>query len=101
MQLLGSDPVYRLDRLSGRYRDIKQARTALPSLHPLTENSGVDLWALFNDGQDWIPGIDAVFGSAVYLPMDHQAVYHITLSHKGLVARPGNDQARTAISHWY
>jgi hypothetical protein len=101
LQLLGRDPLYRLDRLSGRYRDIEQARTTPPSVYALSENPGLDLWALAREGRDWLPGIDAVYGSAVYLPMRHQAAYRITLSQKGLLVRPNNDQGRTAISHWY
>lgn len=101
MQLLGSDPVYRLDRLSGRYRDIARARSNLPSVHALSDNPGLDLWALMREGEHWLPGVDAAYGSAVFLPMEHDASYRVTLSAKGLVARPINEPAKTAVSRWY
>ena len=101
MQLLGNDPIYRLDRLSGRYRDIETARTQLPSVFALSTNPGLDLWALARDGGDWMPGVDAVYGSAVFLPMADGARYRVSLSARGLLARPYNEYAASAISTWY
>lgn len=100
MQLLGSDPLYRLDRLSGRYRDVARARSVPPSVHALAKNPGLDLWALARDGGAWLPGVDAAYGTAVFLPMAHDARYRVTLSPKGLVARPDNSDAKAAISNW-
>lgn len=101
MQLLGNDPLFRLDRLSGRYRDIEEVRTQLPTAYALAENPGLDLWALARDGGDWLPGIDGAYGSAVFLPMTNGARYRITLSARGLVARPYNESAAAAVSTWY
>lgn len=101
MQLLGSDPIYRLDRLSGRYRDIEQARSTPPTVWSLSENPGLDVWSLARDGGDWLPGVDAAYGSAVFLPMADGARYRITLSARGLVARAYNDHAASAVSTWY
>jgi len=36
--LIGFDTLYRLDRLSGRYRDITQERIGLRTVHSLSEN---------------------------------------------------------------
>lgn len=101
MQLLGRDPIYRLDRLSGRYQDVDQARREPPTVWGLSDNPGIDLWRLARKGGDWVPGIDAAYGAAVYLPMADGARYRVTLSARGLVARPYNDQAASAISTWY
>ena len=101
MQLLGNDPIYRLDRISGRYRDVETARTRLPSIHALSRNPGLDLWALARDGGNWMPGVDAAYGSAVFLPMADGARYRISLSARGLLARPSNEYAASAISAWY
>lgn len=99
--LLGADPVYRLDRLAGRYRDTDQARTAPRTLHDLTDNPGLDIWAFARDGSDWVPGVDAAYGTAVFLPMADGARYRISVSRHGLVARPYNGQATTIVSSWY
>lgn len=100
-RLLGAAPMYRLDRLSGRYRDIEQARSRPVSAHALTINPGIDLWAFARDGGDWVPGVDAAYGTAVFLPMADGAKYRVTLSSHGLVARPYNQAATTVISTWY
>lgn len=101
MQLLGNDPIYRLDRISGRFRDVALARSRPPSVYALTENPGLDLWMLAREGGAWLPGVDAAYGSAVFLPMSANARYRISLGAKGLIARPYNDEARSAISSWY
>ncbi|MGH8040659.1 MAG: hypothetical protein ACREPN_01300, partial [Rudaea sp.] len=43
---LGAQPLYRLDRLSGRYRDATKAQNTLPSVVDLAGESPVDLWQL-------------------------------------------------------
>ena len=44
--LLGLDAQYRLERVSGRYRDIEQERNDERTVYALSENPGVDLWTL-------------------------------------------------------
>ena len=96
MTFLGEQPLFRLDRLSGRHSDPAVARTARPSLHALSEGRGIDLWSFARRSGDWLPGIDAAYGSSVYLPMRDGARYQVTMSRTGLVARPiaarGQDQ---------
>ena len=64
---LGAHPLYRVDRLSGRYRDATQAQSAAPSLIALGSDSVVDLWQLKQRFPRWLPWIDADYGSAAYL----------------------------------
>jgi hypothetical protein len=47
-----------------------------------------------------MPIIDAVYGSATYLPMADGALYEVSLSHTGLLARPLNASAEEAINTW-
>jgi hypothetical protein len=93
---LGLDAQYRLERLSGRYRDIEDERTAKRTVYPLTENPGLDLWTLATDRPDRLPFVDAVYGSATYLPMADGARFRVTLSQTGLLARPMNGAAAQA-----
>jgi hypothetical protein len=86
--LLGFDARYRLERISGRYREIAQERSAPRSVHELGEARGVDVWALAQAHPRWLPFVDAVYGSATYLPMADGARYEITLGQAGLIARP-------------
>ena len=98
--LIGFDTLYRLDRLSGRYRDITQERTGLRTVHSLSEEQGLDLWMISRRYAHWIPWVDAVYGSATYMPMIDGASYTVSVSSTGLLARPGNDIARKAIGEW-
>jgi hypothetical protein len=94
--LLGLDAQYRLERLSGRYRDIQDERTAKRTVYPLTENPGLDLWTVATDHPNRLPWVDAVYGSATYLPMADGARFRVTLSQTGLLARPMNSAASQA-----
>src|SRR5512145_2269340 len=67
--LLGLDAQYRLERVAGRYRDLQQERRKERTVYGLSENPGVDLWKLSTDYPQWLPFVDAVYGSATYLPM--------------------------------
>lgn len=98
--LLGLDARYRLERLSGRYRDIERERSAARSVHALSDNPPLDLFGLARDYSDWLPWLDADYGSAAYLPMADGAEYRVSLTQSGLVARPENEAARTAIARW-
>jgi hypothetical protein len=98
--LLGLDARYRLERLSGRYRNVGQERAAVRTVHDLAEERGVDLFALAREHPRWTPWLDADFGSAAYLPMADGAEFRVSLTQSGLIARPANDAARTAVNRW-
>jgi hypothetical protein len=97
--VLGFDTLWRLERISGRWRDVAKERAAERTVHVLGESRGVDLWELARRWQ-WLPWADAVYGSATYLPMADQARYAVTVSASGLVARPANDAALRAVAEW-
>ncbi len=98
--LLGFDTVYRFERLSGRYADITQERGAARTVHSLAQDPGLDLWSLLKRHYRYVPFADALYGSAVYVPMAEGAEYAVTVSTSGLVVRPGNDAARKALGGW-
>jgi hypothetical protein len=98
--LLGFDTLYRLDRLSGRYRDIDQEKTAPRTVYSLSEEKGLDLWLMVRKYNRWIPWVDALYGSATYMPMVDGASYTVFVSLGGLLARPNNDIALKAIIEW-
>lgn len=98
--LLGLDAQYRLERIGGRYRDIEQERNGVRTVYPLSENPGLDLWMLSTQYPRWLPFVDAVYGSATYMPMADGARYEISITQSGLVARPMNPAAETAAGSW-
>jgi len=104
--LIGLDANYRLHRISGRYLDITEEQQRPRSVYSLIRNPAYiedekfDLWQFANEHQDWLHWVDAVYGSAVFLPMTDGAKYSIAISRTGLIARPANDEARKAVSRW-
>ncbi|HEX5056215.1 MAG TPA: multidrug transporter [Gammaproteobacteria bacterium] len=98
--LIGFDTLYRLDRISGRYKDVAAEKTEKRSVYALVEDPGIEIWSLINRLNEHLPWIDAVYGNAVYLPMEQGAAYRITMTDSGLVARPENAAAEQAVQHW-
>jgi hypothetical protein len=99
--LIGFDTAYRLERLSGRYSraedEVAQPRTA----YALNPPQLIDPWDLAHRYRSWIPWVDAVYGSATFLPMADGALYEIKVSQSGLLARPLNQAARDAVGGWH
>lgn len=95
--MLGAPPLYQLDRVSGRYRDIATEREAPRSVVALSPQRLFDLWHLKQRFPRWLPWVDADYGSAAYLPLVDGGRYTVTLAAAGgLVARPA-DAATTAL----
>jgi len=98
--MLGFDSLYRLERLSGRYEDIEQERSAPRTVYELHPPERVDAWSLVRAWHAHVPWVDALYGSATYVPMADGAAYEVTVSQSGLVARPLNGEARLAVGGW-
>ena len=98
--ILGLEPVYQLERLSGRYSSVERERTEQRTVHGLAEERPLDLWNVARRFPRLAPGVDAYYGTATYLPMADGARFRVTLSRDALVARPVNDAAREAVGEW-
>ena len=96
--LLGLEPVYRLERISGRYHEAIESGAAGASVYTLAESRGLDIWALVQRYS--LPLADSLYGSAVYLPMANNAEFSVRITQSGLLARPLNEPARGALSLW-
>jgi len=99
--MIGFDSVFRLDRIGGRYRDITLERTAPRTVFELARPRGVDVWSLAQRFHRFLPWVDALYGSATYLPMADGAHYAVSISATGLLARPLNREAREAVAGWH
>ncbi|MCX7032529.1 MAG: hypothetical protein NT046_00935 [Arenimonas sp.] len=95
-QLAGIPPVYRFERLSGRYADPAQDQSGARSVHDLRGE-----WDFWEFRQRWLadlPIADARWGSAAYLPMLDGATYQVYLSPRGgLVAKPADPATETLL----
>lgn len=98
--LVGFDTAYRLERLSGRYHAIEQERRAPRSVYALSQDPKVDLWAVAKTYKKWLPWVDTLYGSAAYLPMADNALYAVSVTNSGLLARPLNEPAQAAVGNW-
>ncbi|WP_430462425.1 hypothetical protein ACQUQU_06470 [Thalassolituus sp. LLYu03] len=91
---LGAMPLYRLDRLSGRYLSLEEERNAERTVYPLTESRWMDIWSALKGHSFWLR---AEAGHAVYMPLVNGAVYAVNLTPKGIVPHPMNDVAESAL----
>lgn len=92
--LLGLHTAYQLDRISGRYRDIEQERSAPRTVYPLSAVALVDLVSL----RRRFPGLgrlfDAEYGSAAYVPVTGPAQLELRVSTTGLLLREAPSEGR-------
>ena len=98
--LLGLDPIYQLDRLSGRYSDIDDEMTEKRTVHALSDELTLDVWRVARKFPLLMPGVDAYYGTATYLPMADGARFEVSLTRTALIARPVNEAAREAVGAW-
>jgi hypothetical protein len=99
--LVGFDAAYRLERISGRYTHIEDERSQPRTVYDLHSAGRIDPWELVHRYRTWIPWMDALYGSATFLPMVDGALYEIKVSQSGLIARPLNQAARDAVGSWH
>ena len=98
--LLGLDPIYQLDRLSGRYSDLDEEISSDRSVHALSQSPTLDVWQVARRYPLLTPGVDAHYGTATYLPMADGAIFEVTMTRTALIARPVNAAARDAVGDW-
>ena len=99
--VIGFDSAFRLDRIGGRYRDIALERTAPRTVFELPRPRGLDVWSLAQRFHRYLPWLDALYGSATYLPMADGAHFAVSVAPTGLVGRPLNRAAQEAVSTWH
>jgi hypothetical protein len=97
----GLKPVYRMERLSGRYSDITQELDSKRTVYPIdTSSYGLDAWYWFRQMKWLHQWVDASYGSATYVPMVNGAIYEAKMGYSGLSAHPVNDKSRQAVTAW-
>ena len=97
-QLIGLQPGYRLEALSGRYRRAEQQALAEPGRVALAASPyGIDLWRWLHDGRHDFLLFDVQGARVTFLPMADGAVYVLRMSAAGLQAETQNQAARQAL----
>ncbi|CAM3977989.1 hypothetical protein [Bordetella muralis] len=96
--LAGAPPLYAFERLSGRYRDVEQEKTATRSVHDLSDWPVPDLAQLRKVFPNWLPFVDVQYGSAAYMPMLDGARYQVYMDPRGgVVIRPDGQATEDAL----
>ena len=97
---LGLQPLYTLERLTGRYDRVQDEKNKPRTVIPIKNDPSISYWNTLIKYQAYIPWLDAYYGNAVYLPMANNAKFIITLGQHGLIARPRNFSAAQSVKHW-
>jgi len=84
--LLGMNAWYRLERISGRF-SLPGLEQKMASAYRLNRPTNQPIWQWLHEYRQWIPWVDAIYGSATYLPMTDLARYKIFMTQSGLIAR--------------
>lgn len=90
--MAGVPPLYRLERLSGRYSDVSREASATRSVHALDDWPAPDLGSLKKTFPNWFPFVDVQFGSGAYMPLFDGARYQVFMDPRGaLFVRPDGE----------
>ncbi|OGX38280.1 MAG: hypothetical protein A3C53_01700 [Omnitrophica WOR_2 bacterium RIFCSPHIGHO2_02_FULL_68_15] len=86
-QWVGARTWYKITRLEGRYDDAARAQVGRHLVYDV--NGGTDgFWRLLYALQPWLPGVEAVYGGAVFMPADPTKQFTIYASPSGLLVKP-------------
>lgn len=99
--LIGLEPGYRLERLSGRYLAIEQQDHLRHPFVTLAESrAGVDFWHWLQRCQCAPLLIEAQPRRISFLPLEDGAQYQVEMTSTGLLAKPANLIAEQAMKEW-
>ena len=90
--VLGLHTAYELSRVTGRYNDIDQERTAPRSVHALAQERPVDLFTLRRRYVWLAPLLDADYGSGTFVAVETGKTLELRVSTSGLLLRPAPPQ---------
>lgn len=85
--MIGLHTAYELDRVAGRYHDVKDERSALRTVHALGRERTVDLYGLRQRHAFLEMLLDAEYGSATFVSVTKPAQYELRVSTTGLLIR--------------
>lgn len=102
IKLAGITPGYRIDQVKGRFYALEQESKARRIDVPLVSSRfGIDLWKGIYDNSFFVPGVDASYSNAAFLPMADGALFELRQAPEGgLLAKPLNEPAQRAVAEW-
>ena len=87
LMLVGLQTVQKPVRIGGRYTDVRDQTARHPIAYDL--NGGIDwTWRLLQAVGRYWPGVEAVYGSSAYVPVDPGVAYGVYAAASGYVIKP-------------
>lgn len=90
---IGFEAVFRVERITSRYRGPAPEKAAKPSEHQVAAREHLDIWQIAKDKPALTPGIDALTGAAEHVPLVDGALFGLWVSPSGVLIRPINAEA--------
>ena len=87
VNILGLHTAYELDRVAGRYMDLKEERESIRTVFLLSRDKPLDMFNLRQRYSLLRPLLDAEYGSASFINSDKPAHFEIRVSTTGLLIR--------------
>jgi hypothetical protein len=96
--ILGLHTAYELDRVAGRYRAIKEERSAVRTVYSLAQGNPVDLFGMRMRYPFLRVLFDAEYGSATFVPVTETAELELRVSTTGLLIREAKPHPAVVLS---
>lgn len=102
--LIGLDPLYRLERIEGRYKRVEEQNRGAKLSYALEDEGAVDLVRFTEILGPFNFLFDASYGSSTYSTMDPEYVYKVYQTNTGIITRvekrapPANNQNTATLS---
>ena len=87
VNILGLHTAYELDRVAGRYMDLKEEQESIRTIFLLSRDKPVDMFTLRQRYSLLRPLLDAEYGSASFINSEKPAHFEIRVSTTGLLIR--------------
>ena len=87
VNILGLHTAYELDRVAGRYLDLKEERESIRTVFLLSQDKPMNMFTLRQRYSLLTPLLDAEYGSASFINTDKPLVFEIRVSTTGLLIR--------------
>jgi hypothetical protein len=87
VNILGLHTAYELDRVAGRYTEIKEERESIRTVFLLSRDKPINMFTLRQRYSLLRPLLDAEYGSASFINSDKPAQFEIRVSTTGLLIR--------------
>ena len=87
VNILGLHTAYELDRVTGRYMDLKEERESIRTVFLLSRAKPMNMFTLRQHYSLLRPLLDAEYGSASFINADKPAHFEISVSTTGLLIR--------------